>query len=117
MRGRGIRTGHDDGGEGTPHSLAMPTFTAELHLTLGSLNDWPLLRSVLGVATERAAIRGELVRYVGGAYLPEAGRLLCLFSAPDANSVRRVLAAGNLRTARIDAAVLLSAIDPPVGPA
>jgi hypothetical protein len=83
----------------------QPLFVAELHLNLADLDDWPLLRSMLEAAGERLAVRGEPVRFLRGTYLPEDSRLLCLFKAPTAESVRGVLAAANLQAVRIGAAV------------
>jgi len=85
---------------------------AELRVALASLDDWPLLRSMLEIAGERGAARGQLVRYVSGTYLPEDGRLLCIFSAASVESVRSVLSAANLRTLRIAPAIPLPDLDP-----
>jgi hypothetical protein len=87
-------------------------FAAELRLTLTSLDDWPLLRSMLAAASERVAGRGELVRCLSGTYLPDDGRLLCLFTGPSVESVRGVLAATNLPLVRIRAAIALPDVDP-----
>ena len=91
------------------HGLApangQTLFVAELQLNLADLDDWPLLHSMLEAAGERLAVRGEPVRFQRGTYLPDDSRLLCLFKAPTAESVRGVLAAANLQAVRIGAAV------------
>jgi hypothetical protein len=85
---------------------------AELRVTLASVDDWPLLRSMLELAAERAAAEGGPVRYVSGTYLPEDGRLLCVFAAPSIDAVRSVLWATSLPTVRIGPAVSLPDLDP-----
>ena len=55
------------------------------------------------------------MRYVSGTYLPEDGRLLCVFSAPTVEAVRSVLSATNLRTLRVSPAVALPDLDPRTG--
>lgn len=51
-------------------------------------------RAVADVAGSAAAA-GVSVRYLRGIFVPSQGRAVCLFEAPDANSVRDVnLAAG-----------------------
>jgi hypothetical protein len=81
-------------------------------VSLASLDDWPLLRLMLAIAVDRRAVRGELVRYVSGTYLPEEGRMLCVFLAPAVESVRDVLSAANLPTAHIGPAIVLPDLDP-----
>jgi len=86
-------------------------FAVELRLTL-ALRDWPLLLTMLASAGERVAVRGELVRCLSGTYLPDEGRLLCVFAAPSAESVREVLASASLSSVWIRAAVPLPVVDP-----
>lgn len=85
---------------------------AELRVSFASLDDWPLLRSMLAIAAERGAARGEPVLCVSATYLPEDGRLLCVFRAPTVEAVRGVLGAANLRTLRASPAISLSDLDP-----
>jgi hypothetical protein len=84
---------------------------AELRITLASLDDWPLLRSMLGLAGERSAVDGEPVRYLTGTYLPDDGRLLCVFMAPTVDAVRRLLRATSLPTISVGPAVALPDLD------
>jgi hypothetical protein len=85
---------------------------AEVRVTLADLDDWPLLRSVLVIASARRAEGGEVVRCVSGTYLPDDGRLLCIFLAPTVESVRWVLDAANLPTVRVGPAIWLPDLDP-----
>lgn len=88
------------------HALnGQALFVAEVQLNLADLDDWPLLHSMLATAGDRLAVRGEPVQFIRGTYLPDDSRLLCLFKAPTAESVRGVLAAANLQAVRIGAAV------------
>lgn len=95
-----------------PHPTEPGTFVAELRLTLGSLDDWRLLRSMLDTAGERLTGNGEMVRCVSATYLPDEGQLFCLFSAPTSDAIRKVLAAGNFASSRVLAAVALPGLDP-----
>jgi hypothetical protein len=81
-------------------------------VTLASLDDWPLLQSMLELAAERCAAEGGPVRYVSGTYLPDDGRLICVFAAPTIDAVRGVLRATNLPTIRIGRAASLPDLDP-----
>ena len=103
------RPSHESSGFGIVTDEAM--FAAELRLTL-ALRDWPLLLSMLASASDRLAARGDLVRCLSGTYLPDEGRLLCVFAAPSVESVREVLAAANLSSVRVRPAVVLPVVDP-----
>lgn len=90
---------------------------AELRVTLASLDDLPLLRSMLALAGERSAVDGEPVRYLTGTYLPDDGRLLCVFVAPTVDAVRRLLRTTSLSTISVCPAVALPDLDPRRGAA
>ena len=85
---------------------------AELRLTLASVDDWPLLRSMLLLACERAASELGPVRYVGAAYLPADHRLICLFATPTIEAVLGALRSTNLQAVWVGPAVSLPDLDP-----
>jgi hypothetical protein len=85
---------------------------AELRVTLASLDDWPLLLSMLSLAGERSVVDGAPVRCLSGTYLPDDGRLLCVFVAPTVDSVRRLLRSTSLPTMSVGPAVALTDLDP-----
>jgi hypothetical protein len=89
-------------------------FSAEVHLSLDRLDDWPLLRSVLAEAALRLTGRGESVRFVRTTFLPERGTLVCVFLAENVATVRGMLDAANLPALRIEPAIELPSLDPEV---
>jgi hypothetical protein len=85
---------------------------AELRLTLGRLDDWPLLRSMLSLACDRAISEEGRVRYVGGTYLPADRRLICLFATPTVDAVAAVVRSTDLQVLWVGPAVALPDLDP-----
>jgi hypothetical protein len=80
----------------------MSLFFAEVGPTRLTADDLPLLRAVLTTSSDRLASRGRPVRYVSATYDTEHGRLVCVFSAPDIDTIHEVLAAANLSAVQVE---------------
>lgn len=65
-------------------------FLAEHRLPRMSESELMLLQAALHTACVRLTARGESVTYLGSTFLPASQRLLSLFEATGANTVRRV---------------------------
>jgi len=77
-------------------------------ITVGELE---LLQAALNEACSRLTARGEPVSYLGSTFLPESARLLSLFKAGTADSVRSVSASSQAPMTHLEAAIDLPAPD------
>lgn len=68
----------------------MSIFLVERRIPGASASDLGMLQAALIFMCDRLASRGEPVRCLGSAFLPGQARLLTLFDAERAQSVRRV---------------------------
>ena len=86
-------------------------FLVELSMARATFDDGRLLGSVLAVAGERVAARGQPLRFVAAAYLPDETRVLCLVEAGSIDAVRRVFAFAGLSSNRVSRALPVVHLD------
>jgi hypothetical protein len=73
----------------------VPTFLVQRDLPGLSGEQFRAAQRAAQAAARRATRDGTSVRYLRGLFMPAEGRAVCLFEAPDVDSVRAVnLAAG-----------------------
>ena len=94
-----------------PPALAAPgqLFVAERRLPQASSQQLALLQSALSGAAARFGARGDGIRYLCSIFVARQDRLISLFTADNADTVRAVNEAALIPFGSIEAAVELAA--------
>jgi hypothetical protein len=88
----------------------MKTFLVERDIGITSATDLSGLATTSLQVADQMFADGDRIHYLGSAYLPQAGRCLCLFTAKNAEVVATHSRTARLPVQRITDAVTLGAL-------
>jgi len=89
----------------------MPTFLVDRDLPGVSRDQFRAAQRAAINAARMATAGGSAVRYIRGVFVPSEGRAVCLFEAPDAESVRAVNVAAGVAFTHVAEAIELDGPD------